>query len=237
MRMTWAAHQFLRLHAYLRKELDLLRDVKRNLKALETQSAVNIHSTAIHEAGHAALGIALELDIVAVSIIPDFRNRTAGRVLGKLATVTAGLTMAERGAFCLRHAIVCYAGAEAIRQLIPADANPGAGASCDMRRAAELIVHQIGGHAEARDQLFSLARRRCALLVAHHQPEIQALAGALEAKLTLPGKVARKVFMRSLTKRAGRLMSFETDPMLCGLAGDEAFESFLRWINLPGRPH
>jgi hypothetical protein len=236
-RATRLTHQFVRLRAYFRNEFDLLRDVKRNLKALETQSAAEIHSTAIHEAGHAALWIALGFDVVGVSIIPDFRDRTAGRVLSKTDTATSRAKMAGREAFYLRHAICFYAGAEAVRQLIPTDADPDAGASCDQQRAAELIIQQIGGNAEARDFLFSLAKRRCALLVAHYQPEIRSLARALEAKLILSGRVARKVLMKSLTKRAGRPMIFATDPMLPGLAGDEAFQSFLRWISLPGRAH
>ena len=131
--------------------------------------------------------------------------------------------------------MVYYAGAEAIRQLIPTD--PDAGTSSDQRKAADLIIEQIGGPADAIDFLFSLAKRRCALLVAHYQPEIQALTVELEARLILSGKVARKVFMRSLTKRSGRLMIFETDPTLHGLVGDEAYQSFLRRINLPGRLH
>ena len=53
--------------------------------------------------------------------------------------------------------------------------------------------------------LFSLAKRRAALLVAHYQPEIQALARELEPKLILPGSAAREVFMRSLTKRRSSL--------------------------------
>lgn len=230
-------HPFVRLHAYLRSEFDLLRDVERGLKALRTQPPAELHSTAIHEAGHAVLRIALGLDIVAVSIVPDFRKGTAGYVLFEKDTATAELHMVGREAFFLRHAMVYYAGAEATRQLIPTDPDPDAGAASDVRKAAKLIIDQIGGPAESIDFLFALAKRRCALLVAHYQPEIQALALALEAKLILSGKVARKVFMRSLTKRSGPLMVFETNPTLHGLLGDEAYQSFLRRINLPGRLH
>lgn len=73
--------------------------------------------------------------------------------------------------------------------------------------------------------------------MAHYQPEIQALALAAETNLTLSGRVARKLFIRSLTKRSGRLMFFKTDPTLHGLAADEAHQSFLRRMNLPGRLH
>lgn len=181
--------------------------------------------------------MALGFDIMAVSIVPDIREGTAGHVLHKKDYATAELRMLGHEAFFLRHAIGYYAGAEAIRQLIPADRDPEAGAGSDERKAAKLIIDQIGGPADAIDFLFSLAKRRCALLVAHYQPEIEALAVVLEAKLVLSGKVARKVFVRSLAKRSDRLMIFEADPTLHGLVGDEAFQSFLRWINLPGRLH
>lgn len=231
------AHTFVRLHAYLRNEFDLLRDAGRGLKALKTRPPAKLHRTAIHEAGHAVLQIALGLDIVAVSIIPDLREGTAGWVLCETDLATAELHTVGREAFSLGHVMACYAGAEAIRQLIPTDTDPDAGASRDEREAAKLIIDQIGGPDDAIDFLYSLAKRRCALLVAHYQPEIQALAAELEAKLILSGKVARKVFMKSLTKRAGRLMTFENNPTSHGLVGDEAYQSFLRRINLPGRLH
>jgi hypothetical protein len=230
------AHQFVRLHTYFRSELEQLRDFRRRIDSLATQSPAEINSTAIHEAGHAVLQLAFGLDLVAVSIIPDPRKGTAGYVLGKKEVATDDLQMVGRQALVLRQAMVYYAGAEAVRQLIPTDPNPDAGATPDNRRASELIIHEIGGNAEYVDFLFSLARRRCALLVAHHQPEIRALAAALEEKLILSGEVARKVFLRSLAKRSGRLMSFQTDPMLHGLVGDVAFRAFLRKLKLPGPP-
>jgi len=45
------AHQFIRLHAYFRSELEQLRDFRRRIDALATQSPAEINSTAIHEAG------------------------------------------------------------------------------------------------------------------------------------------------------------------------------------------
>ena len=231
------AHPFVRLHAYLRSRFDGLLDFSRGLKALRTQPRAELHSTAIHEAGHAVLRIALGLDVVAVSIVPDLRKGTAGFVVYEEDTAAAELQVVGREAFILRHAMVYYAGAEATRQLIPTDPDPDAGANSDERKAAELIIDQIGGPAESTGFLFSLARRRCALLVAHHQPEIQALALALETNLILSGKAARRVFMRSLTKRSGRLMVFKADPALNELAADEAYQSFLRSMNLPGRLH
>jgi hypothetical protein len=61
--------------------------------------------------------------------------------------------------------MVSYAGAEAVRQLIPTHPNPDSGASQDKRDAAEFIRHHIGSDAAAIDLLISLVKRRCALLV------------------------------------------------------------------------
>ena len=229
------AQRFGRLHAYFRKEIELLRDVRRCLKAAKARSAADTRSTAIHEAGHAVVLIALGLAFSAVSILPDVRAGTLGQVSYGQDDVTVNLRMLAREAIYLRYAMVSYAGAEAVRQLIPTHPNPDEGASADKRRAAELIRHRIGGNAESIDLLFSLAKRRCALLVEHYQPEIRALAGALEAELILSAKAARRVFMTSLTERSAQLLSFESDPTLNGLAGDEAYRLFLRRLNLPGR--
>jgi hypothetical protein len=73
--------------------------------------------------------------------------------------------------------------------------------------------------------------------VAGYQPEILALAVALEKNWLLSGKVAREVCLKSLAKRSVRLMTFQTDHMLHGLVGDVALRGFLRKMNLPGPPH
>jgi hypothetical protein len=233
----YLAHQFVRLHAYFRGELEQLRDFRRRINALEAQSPAEIQSTAIHEAGHAMLSLAFGLDLVAVSIIPDLRTQADGYVICAKDIAAGQLDMVGRQAFFLRQAMICYAGAEAVRQLIPTDPNPDAGANSDQQRAAEFIIHEIGGNAEYVDFLFSLARRRCALLVADYQPEILALASALEENWILSGKVAREVCLKSLAKRSGRLMTFQTDHMLHGLVGDVALRGFLRKMNFPGPPH
>ncbi len=212
-------HPFVRLRARFRKEFDFLRDLERSIKAAKTRSPAEIHSTAIHEAGHAALQIALAFGCGGVTIIPGLREGSAGfSTDGRLGghtqdfaendDATAELHRFAPEAFSyLRHAMVYYAGAEAVRQLIPTDPHPEAGADSDKRHAINLII-KIAGDDESADLLFSLAKRRCALLVAHYQPEIQALARALETKLILSGRAARKVFMRSLKERSGRLMTW-----------------------------
>jgi hypothetical protein len=179
--------------------------------------------------------MALGLAFGAVSIIPDVRGRTEGQVYFLRHRPTADLRTLPWKAVYLRYAMVCYAGAEAVRQLIPTHPDPDQGASSDKQRAAEFIRDRIGGDADSTSLLFSVAQRRCALLVDHYRPEIKALAGALEAELILSAKAARAIFMRSLTQRSARLLSFESDPTLNGLAGDEAFRAFLRGLNLPGR--
>jgi hypothetical protein len=76
------AHQFVRVRAYFRTEIDPLRDIDPGIKALRTRSPAEIHRTAIHEAGHAALLIALDLGLESVSIIPDLSTGATGQVVG-----------------------------------------------------------------------------------------------------------------------------------------------------------
>ena len=164
------AHPLVRLHVYCRKALAFVRDFRRDCKAARTRSAAETRSTAIHEAGHAAMLIALGLAFIGASIIPDVRAGTLGRVVWSQDQVTTGLRAGE--AAYLRYAMVYYAGAEAVRQLIPTHPDPDAGASADTRYAAELIRRHMGNDAVAME-LLAVAKRRCALLVEHYQPEIR----------------------------------------------------------------
>lgn len=223
----------LRVGAHLHMKRERRREFNRCVKAAKTRPLEETRSVAIHEAGHAVAQIALALDFVAVSIIPNVRRRIEGRVFSAQDDLAADLRRHPRKTVYLRHAMVFYGGAEAVRQLIPKHPNPDAGAGGDRQNAGRLIRQQIGGDAESIAMLLSLARRRCAWLVEHYQPEIEALADALEANLILSAKAARKVFVKSLRKRAGRLLIFKSDPTLNGLADDEAFRAFRQKLRLP----
>jgi hypothetical protein len=216
---------FISVHGYLRKEVELLWHIERCRRAAKTRSAAETQRTAIHEAGHAVVLIALGLVFSVVSIIPDVRGGTLGQVYLVQHDRTFDPHNLPREEVYLRYSMAYYAGAEAIRQLLPTHPNPEAGASADYRQAASLIRYSIGGDAKSVDFLVSLAKRRCALVVDHYKPEIQALAGALEAQLILSTKAARKIFRRSLTRRAGRILSFPSE--------DEGFRALLRRLNLP----
>jgi len=61
----------------------------RDYKAAKTRSAAETRRTAIHEAGHVVVLIALGLAFVGVSIIPDIRAATLGQVFCSPEDVTA----------------------------------------------------------------------------------------------------------------------------------------------------
>jgi hypothetical protein len=174
-------------------------------------------STAIHEAGHGALLIALGLGLKKLTILADHDSAGAcfdGGAWGRLARrlgdkddETATLRMSAEEAFFLRRAITRYAGAEAIRQLMPEDPDPDAGADND-KRWAVFAISEITDDAQSIDLFSALAKRRCVLLVEHYRPEIAAIAGVLEVKKMLSGNAARKIFFSSLRKRKGSLMRF-----------------------------
>lgn len=199
--------QSLRARARLRKKRERWREFARGFKVAENRAPAEAHKTAIHEAGHAALLVALGFGCSLVSIVPYLSKGWDGFCVPAGPTAAELNVMVARDACYLRQAMVFYAGAEAVRQLIPTDPDPDAGAGADERYAAKFIIDDIDPDMESPDLFFALARRRCALLVAHYQPEILALARALEEKRVLSGKYTRKVFMKSLAKRSGTLMT------------------------------
>jgi hypothetical protein len=176
-------------------------------------------STAIHEAGHAALQIALRLGFEQVTVVPDYEDMTAGasthggeygraaQELGEEDDDTANLRFAAEDAFMLRHAIACYAGAEAVRQLRRSHPDPDAGAEDDFCSAVDYI-NRITDDAESIDLYFKLAKRRCAVLVEHYSPEIEALAAQLEVRKTLRAEEAIEIFFQCLRARRAGLLSW-----------------------------
>jgi ATP-dependent Zn protease len=177
-------------------------------------SAVDRDATAIHEAGHAVLYIALRLGIKAVTIAPDIDDMTAGTAphggewgrpaqdFGEKDDDTAQLRSVAEDAFWLRHAICAYASVEAVRQLRP-DSDPEAGADSD-RRLAVNTVTRITDDTESIDLYYKLAVQRCKVLVEHYAPEIEALAAELLSRETLTGDETRELFCKSLNaRRAG----------------------------------
>jgi ATP-dependent Zn protease len=189
-----------------------------NARVKPIRTATDREATAIHEAGHAVLLIALNLGLKSVTIVPDLDAMEAGsathggewgnpaRDFGEEEDDTAQLRSAAEDAFFLRHAIACYAGAEAVRQLRP-DRDAGPGADSDFQDAVDYI-NQIADDPDSIDLYFKLAKRRCTVLVEHYAPEIEALAAALLARETLTGDEAVEVFRESLLGRRGRRLQW-----------------------------
>jgi hypothetical protein len=182
-------------------------------------SARSERRTAIHEAGHCALLFALfgVEGCRGATILPNYKAGTSGHAvnpgmgraaqsLGEEDDYPAKLHTLAPEAFCLRRAIMYFAGAEAVRQLTRAR-NPDAGANDDTLNAAS-DLETLTTDGETFDLLEALARRRCVLLVEHYRPEIEAIAKALLAKRTLNGRAIHKIFTASLTKRRGMLLTF-----------------------------
>jgi len=176
--------------------------------AVDRSATSDREATAIHEAGHAVMHIVLTLGLKTVTVVPDFVEMSAGAAThggewGQAAEDfdesdddTAILRSAAEDAFWLRHAIACYAGAEAVRQLRP-DRDANAGAESDFDAATDAI-NQITDDADSIALYFALAKRRCVLLVKHYAPAIEALATTLLKKSSLSGDEAQDVFRKAL---------------------------------------
>jgi hypothetical protein len=175
--------------------------------------------TAYHEAGHAVLQIALGVGCAGVTIVPDLKAGSAGAAshggeYGKIAEDfgqedddVATLRLIAEDAFHLRHAITCYAGAEAVRRWKPRRKDWRAGASNDYSVAIDR-VNEITADEESCDLLFKYAMRRCAVLVEHYWPEITVVAQLLLKRKSITGEEARKVWVKSLRARRGGLMNW-----------------------------
>jgi ATP-dependent Zn protease len=167
--------------------------------------------TAIHEAGHAVLQTVLGIGCGGVTIVPDNAKGTEGHAqdrdqYGKQTEdgaidVVASLRVWAEDAFLLRHAIAHYAGGEAERRAAPSEWNDRrAGAKSD-RREAQDRINEITDDAKSISLLFKYAKRRCAVLVEHYWPEIQAVAAALLESQTLLGEQVERIVEQSVTKR------------------------------------
>lgn len=167
--------------------------------------------TAVHEAGHAVLQVVLGIGHEGVTIVPNHAKMEAGHSLhgGEYAEKDSRADMLRtyaEDAFWLRHAIACYAGAEAVRQLRPQDDAEG-GAESDTRWAED-AVNRITEDPMSLELWFALGRRRCALLVEYYRPEIKAVAAVLMNRRTLSADEVQKLVDKSLLARHGKLLSW-----------------------------
>jgi hypothetical protein len=90
--------QLLGARARFREKLKLWRDLERGFKVAENRAPAEAHRTAIHEAGHAALLVALGIGCSLVSIVPYLSKGWNG------FCVPAGPTAAELNVLVARNA-------------------------------------------------------------------------------------------------------------------------------------
>jgi hypothetical protein len=131
---------------------------------------------------------------------------------------TARLRMIAEEAFFLRRAISRYAGAEAVRQLMPKHPDPDAGADDDKYHASEAIS-SITFDAQSIDLLSALAKRGCVLLVEYYAPEIGAISRTLAAKKKPLGRAGAQDFLCVVNEAR-----WPTDVVLARTAGEHDHE-------------
>lgn len=175
------------------------------------------YRTAIHEAGHAVLQVALGIGCNGVTIVPsgEFAGMsTDGGEYGCQASElgdddddVANLRLFAENEFHMRHAVADYAGMEAVLQWAPNRDDWHSGAAQDQANAANRISH-VTSDMELANLLELAARRRCKLLVAHYFPEITAVAEMLRDLGTLSGEMVRKTSFDSLTKRNEKFLTW-----------------------------
>ena len=80
--------QLLRARARLRKKRERRREFARGFKVAENRAPAEAHRTAIHEAGHAALLVALGIGCSLVSIVPYLSRGWDGFCVPAIGRVT-----------------------------------------------------------------------------------------------------------------------------------------------------
>jgi hypothetical protein len=169
-----------------------------------------LERTAIREASHAVLQVALGIGCRQTTIVADSEAGSAGSAEhagewggGDCDEDVENLRFLAEDAFWLRHAMACYARAEAPRQYGLQDAGERAKRG---KRDAKDAINRITDDAQSIDLLYAYAARRTLLLIEHYRPEISAIANALLVKETLPGDEVLEIFAASLEQRDGRLL-------------------------------
>jgi ATP-dependent Zn protease len=141
-------------------------------------------STAVHEAGHAVLQIALGVGLKSITIVPDHDSAGATLVGGEYGEPAqahgeedddvAQLRFWAEDAFVFRRAT----------------------ALDDFEKAAQR-KNEVTADAQSINLYFKLAKRRWHELVKHYAPEIEALAAELLSRKTLTGEEASTLFSDS----------------------------------------
>lgn len=162
--------------------------------------------TAIHEAGHAVLMVAMQIGIRDVSIVACGESLGEANHTGSYGhgdDSAAELAEVAYDSFLIRHAIADYAGAEALRHSGCSTWKDGA--QSDFDSAVDRVNEICGDDEESCKALFAYVKRRCAILVDHYFPEIEAVAVALVAHSSLSGENVRQIFLASTDARCARM--------------------------------
>ena len=165
--------------------------------------ADRVNAISIHEAAHAVVALALRRSVGAVTIVRDghvggfaetvFR-RSSVRMFRELPDGSwvsnieqAGARLDQRRARDV--VVICLAGAEAERQIVPdllmPDGNEG-----DREIIAEQLANAVNP-GESPDELLTRLQDRTAMLVRRHRNSIITLAAYLVANETLTGAQVR----------------------------------------------
>ncbi len=166
--------------------------------------------TAYHEAGHAVLYVVLGLVCKGATIVPNEEELAAGSAThgGECPTDedAENLSLLAPDSFWTRHAIACYSGAVAVRQITKA-LDWREGADSDFLMAADALA-KVTNDEESLQHLDLYARRRAVVLVEHYRPEIEAVARALLISNELSGEAVRRTVNDSIVSRRAQLLGW-----------------------------
>jgi len=151
----------------------------------------NSQYVAIHEAGHAVVGLLLGSPLDVVTIEADVDEGSAGHAVN--AHGKPHLDLGGDDWNLMVRAISAYAGCMATRRLGHAEDYIEAGAEDDYRKAAFACDSISGGDEDRCADLQESARETARMMVEMCWGQIELLASALEEKHTLTGAEVEEI--------------------------------------------
>jgi hypothetical protein len=156
--------------------------------------------TAYHESGHACVGIDLGLTLVSVTIVPDVEHKTRGHARWRADPrwFDSGCQDLRSRDWLERRVLVLFAGMEAVTRLTGRRSREQAGN--DIGDIIQRCLYLHRPPVLAQYMRYLLARTTAWFELDHHWARVEAVAGELLARDTLPGERVRRICLEVARK-------------------------------------
>jgi ATP-dependent Zn protease len=156
--------------------------------------------TAYHEAGHACVGIDLGFTLVSLTICPDVEHKTRGHARWRADPRWFDPSCADLRSrdWMEKRVMVLFSGLEAVTRLTGRRSREPAGN--DIGEIIARSLHLYRPPVLAHWMRFMLARATAWMAIDHNWRKVEAVAGELLARETLPGERVRRICLEVARK-------------------------------------